>query len=298
MASWLKSFVLLWVLVVLGVLLFVCAQHVEARVSIVVNGSGVAFVSFFTSVGEGVSNILLPVPPIAPSIEVYSNPSVEWIYENNTLYIVSPSSTTLNITYIANATIENGIITLSIATNNTVRLLADPSIVLLTLPENITNATILPGNRLSLTFTGPATISYTLTAPQTTSPTPKPTQTPITTSTTAPQTIISSTTTPMTVTTGKTTIITATTSTATSSATSTTATLTTTTQSQTTVAKTSISMTRTMTTQTATPTPTTAMTTPPPTYTTLIIVIIIVIAIALAILIILRRRFTDVAPNR
>ena len=297
MASWLKSFVLLWVLVVLGVLLFVCAQHVEAQVSIVINGSGVAFVSFSTSVGEGVSNILLPVPPIAPSIEVYSNPSVEWIYENNTLYIVSPSPTTLNITYIANATIENGIITLSIATNNTVRLLADPSIVLLTLPENITNATILPGNRLSLTFTGPATISYTLTAPQTMSPTPKSTQTPITTSTTAPQTIISSTTTPMTVTTGKTTI-TVTTSTATSSATSTTATLTTTTQSQTTVAKTSISMTRTMTTQTATPTPTTAMTTPPPTYTTLIIVIIIVIAIALAILIILRRRFTDVAPNR
>uniref|UniRef100_A0A7J2U2I2 Uncharacterized protein n=1 Tax=Ignisphaera aggregans TaxID=334771 RepID=A0A7J2U2I2_9CREN len=295
MASWLKSFVLLWVLVVLGVLLFVCAQHVEAQVSIVVNGSGVAFVSFSTSVGEGVSNILLPVPPIAPSIEVYSNPSVEWIYENNTLYIVSPSPTTLNITYIANATIENGIITLSIATNNTVRLLADPSIVLLTLPENITNATILPGNRLSLTFTGPATISYTLTAPQTTSPTPKPTQTPITTSTTAPQTIISSTTTPMTVTTGKTTI-TVTTSTATSSTTSTTATLTTA-QSQTTAAKTSISMTRTMTTQTATPTPTTTMTTPPPTYTTLIIVIIIVIAIALAILIILRRRFTDLTSS-
>jgi hypothetical protein len=295
MASWLKSFVLLWVLVVLGVLLFVCAQHVEARVSIVVNGSGVAFVSFFTSVGEGVSNILLPVPPIAPSIEVYSNPSVEWIYENNTLYIVSPSSTTLNITYIANATIENGIITLSIATNNTVRLLADPSIVLLTLPQNITNATILPGNRLSLTFTGPATISYTLTAPQTTSPTPKPTQTPITTSTTAPQTIISSTTTPMTVTTGKTTI-TATTSTATSSTTSITTTLTTA-QSQTTAAKTSISMTRTMTTQTATPTPTTTMTTTPPTYTTLIIVIIIVIAIALAILIILRRRFTDLTSS-
>jgi hypothetical protein len=291
MASWLKSFVLLWVLVVLGVLLFVCAQHVEAQVSIVINGSGVAFVSFSTSVGEGVSNILLPVPPIAPSIEVYSNPSVEWIYENNTLYIVSPSPTVLNITYIANATIENGIITLSIATNNTVRLLADPSIVLLTLPENITNATILPGNRLSLTFTGPATISYTLTAPQTTSPTPKPTQTPITTSTTAPQTIISSTTTPMTVTTGKTTI-TATTSTATSSTTSTT-----TTQSQTTVAKTSISMTRTMTTQTATPTPTTTMTTTPPTYTTLIIVIIIVIAIALAILIILRRRFTDLTSS-
>jgi hypothetical protein len=291
MASWLKSFVLLWVLVVLGVLLFVCAQHVEAQVSIVVNGSGVAFVSFSTSVGEGVSNILLPIPPIAPSIEVYSNPSVEWIYENNTLYIVSPSPTTLNITYIANATIENGIITLSIATNNTVRLLADPSIVLLTLPENITNATILPGNRLSLTFTGPATISYTLTAPQTTSPTPKPTQTPITTSTTAPQTIISSTTTPMTVTTGKTTI-TATTSTATSSTTSTT-----TTQSQTTAAKTSISMTRTMTTQTATPTPTTTMTTTPPTYTTLIIVIIIVIAIALAILIILRRRFTDLTSS-
>lgn len=291
MASWLKSFVLLWVLVVLGVLLFVCAQHVEAQVSIVVNGSGVAFVSFFTSVGEGVSNILLPVPPIAPSIEVYSNPSVEWIYENNTLYIVSPSSTVLNITYLANATIENGIITLSIATNNTVRLLADPSIVLLTLPENITNATILPGNRLSLTFTGPATISYTLTAPQTTSPTPKPIQTPITTSSTMPQTIISSTTTPMTVTTGKTTI-TATTSTATSSTTSTT-----TTQSQTTAAKTSISMTRTMTTQTATPTPTTTMTTPPPTYTTLIIVIIIVIAIALAILIILRRRFTDLTSS-
>jgi len=166
----------------LAALLFLTAhaQQVYAQLSIVIDEDGVARVSFAMDVGEGVTSISLPVPPIAPTIEVSSNTSIEWLCENSTLYIAAPGPAKLNITYIANATLEDGVITLSIATNNTIELLAHPIVVLLTLPQNIINVATLSGNWLLLIFTGPATISYTLVAPQaTTTPlTPTPTPTP------------------------------------------------------------------------------------------------------------------------
>jgi hypothetical protein len=154
------------------VLLFLTthAQHVYAQLPIVIDEDGVARVSLAMDVGEGVTNISLPVSPIAPTLEVSSNTSIEWLCENSTLHIASLGPAKLNITYIANATLEDGVITLSIATNNTIELLAHPIVVLLTLPQNIINATTLSGNWLLLIFTGPATISYTLATLQTTTP--------------------------------------------------------------------------------------------------------------------------------
>jgi len=181
MKSRFKNCVLVLVLVAL-LFLTTHAQHVYAQLSIVIDEDGVARVSLAMDVSEGVTNISLPVPPIAPTIEVSSNTSIEWLCENSILHIVSLGPAKLNITYIANATLEDGVITLSIATNNTIELLAHPMVVLLTLSQNIINATILSGGWLLLIFTGPATISYTLAAPQTTTP---PTLTPTPTPTTA-----------------------------------------------------------------------------------------------------------------
>lgn len=179
MKSRFKNCALVLVLVVL-LFLTTHAQHVYAQLSIVIDEDGVARVSLAMDVGEGVTNISLPVPPIAPTLEVSSNTSIEWLCENSALHIASLGPAKLNITYIANATLEDGVITLSIATNNTIELLAHPIVVLLTLPQNIINATTLSGNWLLLIFTGPATISYTLATLQTTTPpTLTPTPTPL-----------------------------------------------------------------------------------------------------------------------
>jgi len=278
--------IVLLALLPIAVAHYVLAQGPIQSVEIRVGGDGVATVTLIASVDAGVTTIELPVDPIAVTIDVNSSVSgVEWVLEDGYLYIASPSQGTVRVTYIANASIENGSIMLNVKTNSSVRLILAPTIVLLTLPENIVSIKTLPGGELEIVFTGPATISYTITQPTTTittpatttSPTPT-TASPTSTTTTPPPTTPTSTPSP-------TTTITSTTYAQTTSPTATTPTITTTPST-------------TMTTSTTTSTPIAQTSSPSPTTTqmqpislsTIIAVAVIVIVIAIIIALIIRRR--------
>jgi hypothetical protein len=180
-------------------LLFAHAQ--AALQSIVVDESGVATVTITATVDAGVTEVVLPVSPIATSIDVSSSVSgVEWIYENNTLYIASPERTSVVVKYIANASIKDGAIAIDVKTNSSVKLEVAPTILLLTLPERIINMSTLPGGWLEIVFIGPATITYTVIQPTKTTTTPitLPTTPPSPTPTTPPTTPYTTPTTPTT----------------------------------------------------------------------------------------------------
>jgi len=255
------------IIVLLALLPITVVHHVLAQgpiqsVEIRVGGDGVATVTLVASVDAGVTTIELPVDPIAVTIDVNSSvSSVEWMLENGYLYIASPSQDTVRVTYIANASIENGAIMLNVKTNSSVRLILAPTIVLLTLPENVVSVTTLPGGELEIVFTGPATISYTITQPTTAITTPATT----TTTTTTPTTITSQTITAP----APTTAITL----------PTTTTMITPTTPSTTITQTSSSS----------PSPTTTQTPSIP-LSTIIAVAVIVIVIAIIIALIIRRR--------
>lgn len=171
----------------IATLLFAHAQ--AALQSIVVDESGVATVTITATVDAGVTEVVLPVSPIATSIDVSSSVSgVEWIYENNTLYIASPERTSVVVKYIANASIKDGTIAIDVKTNSSVKLEVAPTILLLTLPERIINMSTLPGGWLEIVFIGPATITYTVIQPTKTTTTPT-TAPPTTTATQITQTL-------------------------------------------------------------------------------------------------------------
>ena len=150
---------------------------------IAINEDGIAFVSIEAVAPSGIYSIELPIEPIASSIDIESNASIEWIYQDNTLYIFSPTTTLLNISYIANTSIENSVISFEIKTSNIVKIALHPSIILLTLPENITRFEILENNWILIEFTTPSKIVYTIAIPMPT-PTPSPTPTPVATTVT------------------------------------------------------------------------------------------------------------------
>jgi hypothetical protein len=171
------------VLLTLSVAALLFAHAQAALQSIVVDESGVATVTITATVDAGVTEVVLPVSPITTSIDVSSSVSgVEWIYENNTLYIASPERTSVVVKYIANASIKDGAIAIDVKTNSSVKLEVAPTILLLTLPERIINMSTLPGGWLEIVFIGPATITYTVIQPT------KTTTTPITSPTTPPTT--------------------------------------------------------------------------------------------------------------
>ena len=138
-----------------------------------INEDGIAFVSIEAVAPSGIYSIELPIEPIASSIDIESNASIEWIYQDHTLYIFSPTTTLLNISYIANTSIENSVISFEIKTSNIVKIALHPSIILLTMLENITRFEILENNWILIEFTTPAKIEYIITTSIAT-PTPTP----------------------------------------------------------------------------------------------------------------------------
>jgi len=293
---------LITLILVIPSLALIYTQRVSQPIDAEIDENGIAMVKIVVEVDEGVSGVVLPIEPIPLTIEITpSVPGVEWLYENNTLYIVSPKKTTFTVTYIANTTIENGVISIKVETNNTVKLVLAPNILLLTLPENIINISTLPGNKLEIIFTGPTTISYTITQITTpTTTTPPQTTTPITTTTTtlpSPTTIL----TPRTTTTSPTsitspTITSRTVTTQTVKIPTTPSTLPITTTSPRTLT-TSTTITTILTTTTSTPSRVTILTQSPITTPTvmaipvnIVVVVIAVIIITIALVLVLRRK--------
>ena len=126
-----------------------------------IKNNGVVVIEIRGSVSEGFNSLHLPITPIPISIEVYINDTlIPTIYANETLYIPSIGKGALYIRYIANTTSANGKIMFNI-TNETVKLIIEPSIILLSVPGRIINVSYDDGN-LVIEVVGPTTIEYTV----------------------------------------------------------------------------------------------------------------------------------------
>lgn len=191
------------VLYMLLILLLILQASVT-QVEIVIGSDGVAIVNMNVSLEEGLNAVKLPVEPIVGTIEVImNNRTLIPIYENKTLYIFAPIAGSAYITYVANMTIADSILRLSIKENVLVKLVLNPNVIPLTLPLNIVN-TYYYNENLVIEFYGPQDIEYvvretplsliTTPVPTNTTVTPSPTTTPTTTTITSP----SPTTSPMT----------------------------------------------------------------------------------------------------
>ena len=140
-----------------------------------IKSNGIVVVEIRGSVSEGFNFLHLPITPIPISIEVYINDTlIPTIYANETLYIPSVGKGALYIRYIANTTSVDGKVVFSIA-NETVKLIIEPSIILLSIPERIISVNYDNSN-LVIEVVGPTTIEYTVV----TRTTPKSTETIIT----------------------------------------------------------------------------------------------------------------------
>ncbi|MCD6421716.1 MAG: hypothetical protein J7L17_04855, partial [Thaumarchaeota archaeon] len=89
-------------------LLFLLVSHQAAPV-LTIDSSGVVEVDLRTAVVEGLNEVALPVEPLPETIEVkVDGKALIPIYENGSLYFLSPSSGEAEITYLANITAADG----------------------------------------------------------------------------------------------------------------------------------------------------------------------------------------------
>lgn len=147
--------------------------------TIYVNENGVAIVNITVGASQGVNTASLPVKPLEPTIEVrcdgYEAP---WVLANDTqLHFYTEDVCSAAVSYVANTSIQGGVLTMEVVGGGPVKLALASNIVLLTLPQSVA-AVARESNLLAIVFTAPATIAYTvLTEPTTTEPTKGPTTT-------------------------------------------------------------------------------------------------------------------------
>lgn len=178
--------------ILISVFLFTIAIHTticvqaESEVTIYIDGSGVATVTLFIEATQGMNTVNLPVEPLEPTIEVVCNDlEVPWLLTDVVeLHFYVESACGVVVSYVANISIEGGVFTVDVANVASAKLVLDSNIVLLTLPQNITDIH-KEDSGLAITFAGPAEISYTvlqsISQPSTTPATKSPTTIPITT---------------------------------------------------------------------------------------------------------------------
>jgi len=152
--------------------------------SIYIDEYGVPTLRMSVYVSNGLNMISLPAKPIQATINIRPS-SISWFYneDNNAIVIMSSTSTNLEISYIINTSISNGVLTLTISTNQLIDLVASPSILILSVPDNIIDYKKLSDGTQIITFNGSAVISYVVIQTQriiqTTTKPAAPTETPI-----------------------------------------------------------------------------------------------------------------------
>ncbi len=175
--STLPALVLLALLTLLTAVPSSGVPEVTLSVEVVIKGTGVTYVEISGEVVEGVNVIPLSVEPVPVSVRVYLNGTlVPTVLINNSIYLPAEGRQPFNIKYVANTTLAEDRVVLTITGNQTIRLIVEPEIILLSLPANITNVEYVDGN-LVMVFKAPAVIEY-VTAPAITTPTPVATPAP------------------------------------------------------------------------------------------------------------------------
>lgn len=145
------------VFVVLAIL-FAAAQFQIVQVAIA--SDGVVFVEINVNVDEGLNAIELPIEPIPESIIVsLNNAALTPMYEEGVLYIFSPSSDAVKITYLANISVVNNLFSFDVKGGGLVKLTLSPEIILLSVPDNVMNFEYV-NNGLVVEFYGPQKIEY------------------------------------------------------------------------------------------------------------------------------------------
>jgi len=140
---------------------------------------GTALVEIRIYLDSGLQTIELPIEPIPETIMAVANEKpIPVIYENSTLYLIVEESSTIEISYIANISIKDGIFHLIIKRNiSAILKIPLVNIILLTLPREIISYKE-EDNTFILIIRGPQELRYTLRIPTTPIPTSPP-STPI-----------------------------------------------------------------------------------------------------------------------
>lgn len=130
---------------------------------IYIDSDGVPHVRVETRLSAGINSVNMPTTPIVETIAVIlSGQELPFIYDDksNTLYIVSTADANCSIEYVANASIENNVFSLSLSKLYVYRLLLAPNIILVTVPNNISGYGYVNNSILYIEFSDEPAISY------------------------------------------------------------------------------------------------------------------------------------------
>ncbi len=129
---------------------------------------GTALVEIRIHLDNGLQTIELPIEPIPETIMAVANEKpIPVIYENDTLYLIVEESSTIEISYIANISIKDGIFYLIIKRDiSAILKIPVVNIILLTLPREIISYKE-EDNTFILMIKGPQELRYTLRIPTT-----------------------------------------------------------------------------------------------------------------------------------
>ena len=135
-----------------------------------IRNDGVVVVEMNRTIFVGVNEFKVPVEPISATLETYIDGKlIPSLYVNKTIFVASTINGTAYIRYLANVTREENTFTFHMISNETVELIVEPRVILLSVPENIISMTITDSS-LSIIFKGPAEIKYTIAINLTTTP--------------------------------------------------------------------------------------------------------------------------------
>ena len=154
-------------------------QSIESSAVVSIGSDGVVSVSVKAVLPKGLNTLRLPVEPIVSTIVVVGDGlALPAVYDNGTLYTILDKDMSVEVSYIANTSIDKGIFYLNIETEDTIELRVPLEVLLLTWPEQNIVDVALEDNVLVLYIKGPATIRYTLKVPITSTPISSPTPVP------------------------------------------------------------------------------------------------------------------------
>ncbi len=132
-----------------------------------IDSSGVVEADLKIMASEGLNEIKLPAEPIPETIEVMMDgkPLIP-IYENGSLYFLSPISGEAEISYLVNVSARDHVFGFRILGENLTSLRLASQVILLTIPEKIENLEYVDGDLL-IKFYGPEKIEYAVKKPLT-----------------------------------------------------------------------------------------------------------------------------------
>uniref|UniRef100_A0A7C5YWM7 Winged helix-turn-helix transcriptional regulator n=1 Tax=Ignisphaera aggregans TaxID=334771 RepID=A0A7C5YWM7_9CREN len=149
-------------------ILYIPCIFAQEMTMVSIDEYGTALVEIHMHLDNGLQIIELPIEPIPETIIAVANEKpIPIIYENNTLYLIVEESSTIEISYIANISIKDGIFHLIIKRNiSAILKIPIASIILLTLPREIISYKE-EDNTFILIIKGPQELRYTLRIPTT-----------------------------------------------------------------------------------------------------------------------------------